>query len=60
MDQLKQEIKNKEDDLVKAHLENQQTDKEKELLKVRAFTHTPFYKGWLTLFHRLHCIPGLW
>ncbi|XP_062457935.1 cilia- and flagella-associated protein 58 isoform X2 [Pezoporus occidentalis] len=33
MDQLKQEIKTKEDDLVKAHLENQQTEKEKELLK---------------------------
>ncbi|NXD67403.1 CFA58 protein, partial [Eolophus roseicapillus] len=33
MDQLKEEIKTKEDDLVKAHLENQRTEKEKELLK---------------------------
>ncbi|KFQ44776.1 Coiled-coil domain-containing protein 147, partial [Nestor notabilis] len=33
MDQLKEEIKNKDDDLVKAHLENQRTEKEKELLK---------------------------
>ncbi|XP_033917239.1 cilia- and flagella-associated protein 58 [Melopsittacus undulatus] len=33
LDQLKQDIKSKEDELVKAHLENQQTEKEKELLK---------------------------
>lgn len=60
LDQLKQDIKSKEDELVKAHLENQQTEKEKELLKVRAFTHTLFYKGWLPLFNRVHCVPGLW
>lgn len=47
VDQLKEEITDKEAALVKAHLEHQRTEKEKESLKVRAFTHTPCYKGWL-------------
>lgn len=47
VDQLKEEIREKDEALVKAHLEHQRTEKEKESLKVRTFTHTPSYKGWL-------------
>lgn len=46
VDQLKEEITDKEAALVKAHLEHQQTEKEKESFKVRALTYTPSYKGW--------------
>lgn len=39
-DQLKEEIKKKEEALVKAHQEHQQLEREKESLKVRVLTQT--------------------
>lgn len=46
VDQLKEEITGKDKALVKAHLEHQQLEKEKESLKVRAFVYMRSYEGW--------------
>lgn len=42
-DQLKEEITKKEEALVKAQLEHQQLEREKESLKVRLLAHTPYF-----------------
>lgn len=59
-ERLTEEITDKEASLAKAHQEHQETEREKDALKVRPLTHKPYYKGWLPWFQRLHHVPGLW
>lgn len=47
LDQLKEELKEKDLALEKAHVEFQQSEDEKDSLKVRPLTHILSCKGWI-------------
>lgn len=47
LDQLKDELKEKDAALEKAHVEHEQSENEKESLKVRPLTHVLSCKGWI-------------